>query len=186
MDTTLVLDIGYQPIAVTTWQTAIVWMIDRAVEVIDEYPDRPLRSQNWTVPMPSIVRFLKPIKRKRAIKFSRTNIYARDRGRCQYCGIRVAKNEWTYDHVVPRSQGGTTRWENVVVACGGVKGCNQYKGGRTPEQAGMKLRTFPVKPKSLPENMLPMFMYRDYMPSAWKDYMRDASYWTSELEHDGE
>ena len=64
METTLVLDVGYQPIACTTWQTAIVWVLDRVVEVVDEYPDKYIRTPTWQVQMPSIVRFLKPIAKK--------------------------------------------------------------------------------------------------------------------------
>src|SRR5262249_32879683 len=82
---TLVLNVGYQPVARVPWERAIVWFLDRVVEVVDEYPDRYIRSPNWTVRMPSVVRFLKPTPRKKAIKFSRHNVYARDRGRCQYC-----------------------------------------------------------------------------------------------------
>ena len=67
--------------------------------------------------MPSIVRFLKPTPRKKAIKFSRQNVYVRDRGRCQYCGTKVACDDFTYEHVIPRALGGRTCWENIVVAC---------------------------------------------------------------------
>ena len=89
MDTTLVLDVGYRPIACAPWQTAIVWVLEKAVEVVDEYPDRYIRSPSWQCKMPSVVRLLKPVRRKHAIKFSRQNVYARDGGRCQYCGVKV-------------------------------------------------------------------------------------------------
>lgn len=183
METTLVLDVGYQPISCTTWQSAIVWVLDRVVEVVDEYPDRYIRTPNWKVNMPSVVRLLKPVRRRHAVKFSRQNVYARDRGRCQYCRAHIARDNWTYDHVVPRAQGGRTSWENVVVAC--VK-CNQKKGGRTPAQAGMVLATVPVRPKRLPDVATFSMRYRPGMPEAWKDFLRSAVYWDGELEHDGE
>ena len=183
METTLVLDVGYQPITCTTWRCAIVWVFDRVVEVVDEYPDRFIRTPNWQVNMPSVVRFLKPIPRRRALKFSRHNVYSRDRARCQYCGARVARDGMTYDHVVPRAQGGRTTWENVVVAC---MRCNQKKGGRTPAQAGMVLAAPPVKPKRLVEAATFTLRYRDGMPEPWRDYLRTAVYWDGELEHDGE
>ena len=181
METTWVLDVGYQPIAGTTWQSAIVWVLDRVVEVVDEYPDRYIRTPSWQVNMPSVVRFMKPIARRRAIKFSRHNVYARDRGHCQYCGARVARDEWTYDHVVPRAQGGRTSWENVVVAC--VR-CNQRKGGRTPAQAKMALATVPVRPKRLPDGARFAMAYRKGMPASWRDFLRSAVYWDGELDHD--
>jgi len=181
MDTTLVLDVSYRPVSVAPWQSAIVWVLDRVAEVVCEYQDRQIRTPSWSVQMPSVVRFVKPINRKRAIKFSRQNVYSRDRGRCQYCSVRISRDDWTYDHVVPRAQGGRTTWENVVVAC---TSCNQRKGGRTPAQAGIVLLSTPVKPKKLPEVGMLTISYREGMPRAWKDYLRDAVYWGGELEHD--
>lgn len=179
MADTLVLDIGFRPIQCASWQTAIVWVLDRVVEVVEEYPDRYIRTPSWKVNMPSVVRLMKPIRRKRAVKFSRQNVYARDRGRCQYHGGRVALSAYTYDHVVPRAQGGTTCWENVVVAC---VPCNQAKGGRTPAQAGMRLLSLPVRPKKLPDVPPPGLVYRRGMPESWRDYLLDHLYWNVEIE----
>src|SRR4029079_3925156 len=77
---------------------------------------------------------------KRHVRFSRYNIYARDDNTCQYCGQRFPRADLNLDHVVPRSQGGLASWENVVCSC---HRCNRRKGGRTPEQAGMKLLKHP-------------------------------------------
>ena len=175
---TLVLNIGYQPIHRVPWERAIVWILDRAVEVVDEYPDRYIRSPSWTVRMPSVVRLLKPTPRKRAIKFSRHNVYARDRGRCQYCGVRVRRDEFTYEHVIPRVLGGRTSWENVVVAC---VACNQRKAGRTPEQARMRLLSTPQKPKRLPDVPREIRL-EDGMPESWKSWLQSAVYWDGDLE----
>ena len=175
---TLVLNVGYQPIGRVRWETAIVWVLEQIVEVIDEYPDQYIRTINWSVRMPSIVRFLRTIPRRKAIKFSRHNVYARDRGRCQYCGKRVTRDEFTYEHVIPRAQGGRTSWDNVVVAC---VPCNQKKAGRTPLQAGMKLLSTPVKPKKLPD-FAPQISYREGMPDSWKSWLRNAVYWDVALD----
>lgn len=183
MGEVLALDIGYQPHARVPWETAIVWVLERVVEVVDEYPDRYIRTPNWKVNMPSVVRFLKPINRRRAIKFSRHNVYARDRGRCQYCGARVPVSQYTYDHVVPRAQGGHTVWGNVVVAC---VACNQRKGGRTPAQAGMALLTAPARPKKLPNLPHLGLAYRPGMPEVWREWLQNAVYWEGELENDNE
>src|SRR5262249_652135 len=155
------------------WETAIVWVLEKVVEVIDEYPDRDIRTPGWSVRMPSIVRFVRALPRKKAIKFSRHNVYARDRGRCQYCGHKDRRDEFTEEHVVPRVLGGKTSWENVVVAC---VSCNQKKAGRTPAQAGMRLLSTPVKPKKLP-NVPREIHFTDGMPESWKSWLRDAVYW---------
>ena len=130
------------------WQRAVALLFQGKVEVVEEYDDKEIRSITFTLKMPSVVRFLRAIRgKKKAVKFSRQNVYARDGGRCQYCISKVARFEATYDHVVPRAHGGKTTWENIVIAC---VPCNQRKGGRTPAQAGMRLRTLPVRPKKLP------------------------------------
>ncbi len=178
---TLVLDVGYQPLSRVPWETAIVWVLERVVEVVESYPDRYINTVSWRVNMPSIVRFVKPIVKKRAIKFSRHSVYARDKGRCQYCSKFVSRNEFTYDHVIPRSQGGITCFENVVVAC---VPCNQRKAGRTPGQAGMRLLSIPVRPKKLPDVPYRIRFTND-MPSSWKEWIRSAVYWDSELDDGG-
>lgn len=180
MSQTLVLDIGYQPISRVPWQTSIVWVIEKLVEVVDEYPDKYVRSPSWSVNMPSVVRFLKPIRRKKAVKFSRNNVYLRDNGKCQYCGRKVTRDAFTYEHVIPRFKGGKTTWENVVVAC---VSCNQRKAHRTPEEAGMRLLSTPVKPKKLPE-FHGQLAFRDGMPESWRVWLRDAVYWDGTLEED--
>ena len=81
------------------------------------------------------------------VRFSRQNIYLRDKNTCQYCGEKKARHELNLDHVVPRSQGGRTSWTDVVCSC--IE-CNLYKGGRTPEQAGMQLLNRPTRPRWSP------------------------------------
>jgi 5-methylcytosine-specific restriction endonuclease McrA len=91
----------------------------------------------------------------------------------------VQRSEATYDHVVPRAHGGKTTWENIVIAC---VPCNQRKGGRTPTQAGMRLRTPPVRPKKLPELLSVTFTFQPGMPDSWRTWLRDIAYWNAELE----
>jgi 5-methylcytosine-specific restriction endonuclease McrA len=177
---TLVLSTGYEPVARVSWQRAINLLFLGKVEVVEEYEDRLVRSVTFAVKMPSVIRFLRAVRnRKRAIKFSRENVYARDHGKCQYCAQRVSRQDATYDHVVPRAQGGHTTWENVVICC---FGCNQRKGGRTPTQAGMALLSTPVKPKRLPETFHLTFTYEPGMPHTWRKFLRDVAYWHGELE----
>src|SRR5512138_1299602 len=115
---TLVLSHAWAPVARCSWRRALTLLFEGKVEVIEEYENRVVRSVTLEFKVPSVIRFLRKIRdRKPAVKFSRENVYARDKGRCQYCGEKVARPEATYDHVTPRSQGGQTRWENVVICC---------------------------------------------------------------------
>ena len=177
---TLVLSASYEPVARISWQRAITLLFLGKVEVVEEYDDKVIRTVAIQIRMPSVIRFLRALRgRKRAIKFSRENVYARDKGACQYCGLKVPRHEATYDHVTPRAQGGTTHWGNVVIAC---VPCNQRKGGRTPEQANMVLRSQPAKPKNLPETARFAFTYEKGMPLSWKAWLRDVAYWHGELD----
>src|SRR5262249_51400928 len=147
-----------------------------------EYADREIRSVSVVIKMPSVIRFLRALRaRRRAVKFSRENVYVRDQGRCQYCGARVTRFDATYDHVLPRKLGGLTTWENIVIAC---VACNQRKGGRTPEAAHMALRARPIKPARLPDVYTFALTFRQGMPASWRQWLRDYDYWTSELDND--
>ena len=142
------------------------------VEVLEEY-GREIRSVSFTIKLPSVVRLLRLVKRpKSPVKFSRQNIYARDKYRCQYCGQKFSSEELTYDHVVPRSRGGKTEWENIVTCC---VDCNRRKGGRTPSEAGMKLIKKPEKPTWIPALRITIG-FRE-VPQSWRDYL----YWNVEL-----
>jgi 5-methylcytosine-specific restriction endonuclease McrA len=100
------------------------------------------------------------------MKFSRQNLYFRDRGKCQYCGTSFESKDLTYDHVIPRSKGGQTEWTNIVTSC---LPCNLKKGGRTPEEAGMCLVRRPKVPIWIP--LLTMSLGIEEMPAPWRDYL---------------
>ena len=114
---------------------------------------------------------------KGRVRFSRTNIYARDRDTCQYCARTLSRSELNLDHVVPRAQGGRTTWENVVCSC---VPCNLRKGGNTPEQAGMALLGRPARPRWTPlfRGAVRRVSYREWQPFL---SFSDASYWNVEL-----
>jgi len=111
---------------------------------------------------------------RKDVKFNRRNIFARDGGRCQYCGKKFPSSELSLDHVLPRSQGGKTTWDNVVCCC---LACNVRKGGRTPQQSHMKLIVKPHKPRRCPviNVKLSNVRYR-----SWKQFL-DHAYWSVEL-----
>ena len=108
------------------------------------------------------------------VKLNRRNLFARDRNRCQYCGRSFPTSELTLDHVHPRSQGGGDSWENLVCAC--VR-CNARKGGRTPDQARMKLHKVPARPKRHPLISVRLGQQRY---ESWKAFL-DEAYWSVEL-----
>jgi len=172
---TLVVDLGYEPVKVVPWQRAVQLLVLNKVEVIEEY-DRDVRSTYLVIKMPAVVRLLHKLRRQRKpVKFSRVNIYGRDHYTCQYCGARKPIHELTYDHVIPRAQGGTTTWTNIVTAC---DTCNSRKGGRTPAQAHMTLRRMPVQPRDIPAIVIAISTQT--VPDAWRDYL----YWTGSLDQD--
>lgn len=179
---TLVLNASFEPVARITWQRAISLLFLGKVEVVEEYEDRTVRSVSFEFKVPSVVRFIRMLTRRRTVvRFSRENVYARDHGRCQYCQRKVTRAEGTYDHVLPRTQGGRTCWENIVIAC---VPCNQRKGGRTPQQAGMRLACDPVRPKHLPDSLRVTLQFQKGMPNSWKNWLRDMTYWHGSLEED--
>jgi 5-methylcytosine-specific restriction endonuclease McrA len=172
MKTTLVLTPGYVPHRIVTWQRAVTLLFDDKVEVIESY-DEPLRSPSITIMMPAVVRMLHDVRpRRKGVKFSRVNVLARDNWTCAYCGVARAPRELTFDHVVPRAQGGRTIWENIVTACAR---CNERKGARTPDEARMPLRKKPYRPRELPITDLHRHLGRG-VPDAWKSWLwLDAS-----------
>jgi Restriction endonuclease len=111
------------------------------------------------------------------VRFTRLNIYTRDKSTCQYCGKRFSKSDLSLDHVVPRSSGGRSTWENIVCCCAT---CNRKKGGRTPYEAGMNLLKRPKKPKWTPFYKISL---RDLKRKEWLPFLNmvDISYWHTEL-----
>ncbi|MEW5974455.1 MAG: HNH endonuclease [Acidobacteriota bacterium] len=174
MECTLLLNASFEPLKIISWQRAITLLFAGKVEVIEEY-SREIHSVTFSVKLPSILRLLKyvKVKKSRIVKFSRANIYARDRYSCQYCGLTHRADELTFDHVIPVSRGGTKSWENIVTAC---IDCNRRKGGRTPSEAGMTLIQRPVEPNWVPSFNLTLVFKN--APESWRDYL----YWNVELE----
>lgn len=173
---TLVLDAHYTPLTQVSLRRAARLIAKGKVEVLECYENIVHEAIGF---WPSVVRLLRAVAwRHRGVRFSRENVYARDRGRCQYCAVHLRRDEVTYDHVVPRTQGGKTEWTNIVLSC---RECNQRKGGRTPTQAGMRLKSTPVRPKYLPE-AVHIAAPNSLTPASWLVYLRDVAYWHTELE----
>lgn len=190
----LVLNRLYQPIHVTSVRRAFTLLYQGAARAIDQ-EFRLFDFASWTelsaelslesvglvgrrIRIPRVIMLVAFEKLPRTrVRFSRLNIYARDGNTCQYCGRTLPRAELNLDHVVPRSRGGSTTWENVVCSC---VPCNLRKGGRTPLEAGMRLHKVPLRPK-----WTPLFRaaprkstYREWLPFL---SLADASYWNVEL-----
>jgi 5-methylcytosine-specific restriction endonuclease McrA len=134
-----------------------------------------VRCVRFELAVPRIIRLLFYDRLPRQpVKFNRRNIFARDKNRCQYCGKKFAMTELSLDHVLPRSRGGQTTWENVVCCC---VGCNVRKGGRLPHEARMRLTSEPIKPKRSPVLTLRLSSQKY---ASWKQFL-DAAYWNVEL-----
>ncbi|MCX5916973.1 MAG: HNH endonuclease [Deltaproteobacteria bacterium] len=191
----LVLNKSYLPVHVTTVKRAfcllyagIAKAVNAQYETFDyeswsqitiERNDETLGLVDRVIKVPRVILLLAYDRvPKRRVRFSRYNIFARDKSICQYCGHRFSRNELNLDHVVPRAQGGTSTWENVVCSC---HECNRRKGGRTPTEARMRLITQPRKPAWTPPISLsvPAVMRREWAP--FLDFMVDVSYWNTEL-----
>lgn len=165
MERTLLLTQSYEPIAAISWQRAVVLSMLGKAEVVEEY-DEVIRSPNHAMRRPAVVRLLRVFRRrKQRMKFSKQNVFARDRWQCQYCGKRKNASEFTYDHVVPRSRGGKTCWENIVTACAP---CNSRKANKTPEEAGMFPRTKPTRPVWIP--VATVRVGGEEVPEQWRPY----------------
>jgi len=163
---TLMLTPWMAPHKIISWQRAVVLTYLGKVEVIETW-DAYLRGPSIEMKAPAVVRLTKgAVSTKVSVRFSRLNVFTRDKFRCQYCGEKKILKRLNYDHVIPRVQGGKTNWENIVTSC---YACNDRKGSRTPEQAGMKLRRQPKKPTSLPV-VPPVRLEDGDLPELWQPY----------------
>jgi 5-methylcytosine-specific restriction endonuclease McrA len=163
--------LSYMPLSLWPWQDAVkaAWL-DR-VGIVAEY-DREVHSPTMTIRIPSVVVLKEYVPPQKKVAFTRFNLFLRDGFSCQYCG---SKGELTFDHVLPRSRGGITSWENVVASC---SSCNLRKGSRSLKQAGFHLR----KPPRRPEAAELMNTGRRFPPNHLHDSWMDYLYWDAELE----
>lgn len=166
--------LSYYPLSVWAWQDAVKAVVLDRVSVLSEY-ETEVRSPSFAMRLPSVIALRDYIPAARRPAFTRFNVFLRDRFECQYCGDARPTQELTFDHVIPRSRGGRTSWENVVAACGP---CNLRKADKLPRDCHMLPLTEPRQPTSweLQENG------RGFPPNHLHESWRDYLYWDSELE----
>ena len=169
MQQVLVLNASYEPLNVTTVRRAHVLVFKGKAEVIEEL-DQPLRSATGAFPWPHVIRLVQYVRVPRTLqrKISRRALFARDGWRCMYCG--TTSGRLTLDHVVPRSRGGDSVWENVVTSCAP---CNLRKGNRLLHELQMELK---VRPRP-PAPVLFIRLAAPKIPQRWERYL--APYATS-------
>ncbi len=163
--------LSYFPLSLWSWQDAIKAVFLDRVNILEEY-DRVIHAPNLEMHLPSVVALKTYVKPVRAPVFTRFNVFLRDRFACQYCGEH---HDLTFDHVIPRSRGGRTTWDNVVTACAP---CNMMKGGKLPHQCGMYPRQRPHQPSITELRNNGRKFPPNYLHESWADYL----YWDSELE----
>jgi 5-methylcytosine-specific restriction endonuclease McrA len=187
---TLVLNRHWQPVRVTTVARALVQVWNATAQVVDAADYQLYTWADWSALRPRAGEAVITTPRLRLrvpevvalttydrlpvlpVPFSRRNVFRRDRYTCQYCGARPGSAELTIDHVVPRSHGGASSWENCVLAC---VTCNRHKANRTPEQAGLALRKKPVCPR-----WQPLYTPCSVRIDSWSHFL-SAVYWNVEL-----
>ena len=159
----LVLNATYEPINVCTLKRAVVLVLKNKAEVL-ERGARQLRSATTNFVHPLVIRLVSYVRvpRHAQRKISRRAVFARDGYRCQYCGVSA---HLTVDHVVPRSRGGGSGWDNVVTSCAP---CNVRKADRLPEEVGMHPRSAPKPPP--PDVFIAVAAPRQ--PKSWEPYLR--------------
>ena len=167
MQHVLVLNASYEPLNVTTVRRAHVLVFKGKAEVLAQL-DRPLHSATDTYAWPHVIRLVNYVRVPRAVqrKISRRALFARDGWRCVYCGS--SSSRLTLDHVVPRSRGGESIWENVVTSCAP---CNLRKGDRLLEETPMRL----LRPPRAPAPALFIHLAAPKIPAGWRPYLGESA-----------
>lgn len=163
--------LSYYPLSLWSWQDAIKAVVLDRVNIVSQY-EKTVRSPNFEMRLPSVVSLKTYVRPSRQPAFTRFNVFLRDRFTCQYC---AAHEDLTFDHVIPRSKGGMTTWENVVAAC---STCNLRKSDRLPADVHMWPARMPFQPSVNDLHQNGRLFPPNYLHDSWVDYL----YWDSVLE----
>lgn len=163
--------LSYYPLSLWSWQDAIKAVFLDRVNIVSEY-DVTVRSPSFEFRLPSVVSLKTFVRPSRHPAFTRFNVFLRDRFQCQYCGSR---EDLTFDHLLPRSKGGQTTWQNVVTAC---SPCNLRKANKTVSEAGMTLHLYPYAPSVQDLHNAGRLFPPNFLHDSWLDFL----YWDTELD----
>lgn len=167
---TLVLNAGFEPLHLVSWQKAICLVVIGKADVISEY-QKSVRTVSREIRLPSVVRlrrYVRAVQSLGRVRCTRKNVFLRDDFSCQYCARKLTLKSGTIDHVVPKSKGGRTQWRNVVAAC---VACNRRKGDKAPVQKGMSLLREPTRPAFVD---LLKEEREEYDGGDWLDFLKDG------------
>ncbi len=164
MRQTLLLDSSYYPLQMIDWRKALTLFFTQRAEVVEHHSDIEINSPSTSIKLPKVMRLFTKMGTIKAVKFNRQNIFYRDDFTCQYCAKRFKSIELTLDHVIPRSKGGPTSWDNIVSAC---EKCNNKKADKMPNECRMHPLKAPVEPQWISMLMLKL-TYGE--KDIWKDW----------------
>ena len=163
--------LSYYPLSLWCWQDAIKSVFLNRVSIVSSY-ERKVRSPSFEMSLPSVIALKSFVKPSTHPNFTRFNVFLRDKFTCQYCGDR---SDLTFDHLLPKSKGGLTDWENVVTAC---STCNVKKGGKLNTNCDLRLKKMPFIPTVDDLHKNGRHFPPNFLHESWMDYL----YWDIELE----
>tara|TARA_Y100000590_G_scaffold62388_1_gene66695 strand:- start:17747 stop:18301 length:555 start_codon:yes stop_codon:yes gene_type:complete len=167
--------LSYFPLSLWSWQDTIKAVCLKRVNIISEY-ESEVHSPSMTMKIPSVISLKEYVAPQRYPAFTRFNVFLRDNFSCQYCCHRFPAKYLSFDHLIPKSRGGRTAWNNVVSAC---TSCNFKKGNRMLEETDMQLLQFPTQPSATQLHRNGKKFPSNYLHKSWHDYL----YWDTELEN---
>tara|TARA_B100001121_G_scaffold306049_1_gene324852 strand:- start:293 stop:859 length:567 start_codon:yes stop_codon:yes gene_type:complete len=168
--------LSYYPLSTWSWKNALKAVFLNRVNVVSEY-NQIVRSPSVSFKLPSVVSLKDYIPLPEKAAFTRFNVFLRDKFTCQYCHNNFKVEELTFDHVIPRSKGGKTQWQNVVTSC---RFCNTQKGNKSLQKIGVKLKKNPSIPSNYELKEIGRMFPPNFLHKSWSDFL----YWDSELESD--
>ena len=163
--------LSYYPLSIWCWQDAVKSVFLDRVSIVSNYK-RKIRSPSFEMNLPSVIALKSFIQPSKNPNFTRFNVFLRDKFSCQYCGDR---KDLTFDHLLPKSRGGLTDWNNVVTAC---SSCNVRKGGKLYKDCDLKLANTPYAPTVEDLHRNGRNFPPNFLHESWMDYL----YWDIELQ----
>ena len=167
--------LSYFPLSLWSWQDTVKAVFLDRVNVLSEY-EHKIRSPSFEMRLPSVIALKEFVLQSRRPAFTRFNVFLRDRFSCQYCAQQFRPEALTFDHLIPKSRGGKTTWENVVTAC---SKCNLRKGNLLPDVVKMHPINTPRSPTSFELQERGRMFPPNHLHESWRDFL----YWDSELEN---
>ena len=166
--------LSYFPLSIWCWQDSVKAVFLDRVNIVSEY-EAQVSSPSFSINLPSVISLKEYVQHSHKPAFTRFNVFLRDDFTCQYCYKKFSTKDLTFDHLIPKSKGGITTWENVVTSC---SICNWTKGSKSLNEVGFKLLQRPKEPSQFALRTKSKGFPTNYLHESWRDYL----YWDSELD----